>query len=108
MAFDDTTEAAMLCTCGHPALTHMHAVPANGEWCRAPGCLCVEFTGAAISGTYQGTEDLLPGVVETPLTLAGLPVVLDSSLCDPGEVWLTGPDGDAVRVWPPSEEKPDA
>lgn len=42
-----------------------------------------------------------PGGRREPLMLLNVPVRLDATLCDPGEVWLEGPDGKAVRVWPP-------
>jgi len=41
-----------------------------------------------------------------PLTLLGIPVRIDGTLCAPDEVWIEGPTGDAIRVWP-APEKPD-
>lgn len=38
---------------------------------------------------------------DKPLTLLGIPVRLDSTLCDPDEIWLEGPTGEVVRVTPP-------
>ena len=37
-----------------------------------------------------------------PLKVVGIPVRLDATLCAPDEVWIEGPTGDAVRVWPPT------
>lgn len=46
---------------------------------------------------------------ETPLTLLGIPVRLDATLTAPDEIWIEGPTGDAVRVWPePAKDPPDA
>lgn len=47
----------------------------------------------------------------TPVTVFGIPVRLDGTVCAPGEVWLEAPNGEAVRVWPPPAEEatdPDA
>lgn len=41
-----------------------------------------------------------------PLTLLGIPVRLDATLCEPDEIWIEGPRGDAVRIWPAPEEDP--
>lgn len=43
-----------------------------------------------------------------PLRLYGMPVRLDATLCAPDEVWIEGPTGDAVRVWPNVKDEPDA
>jgi hypothetical protein len=37
---------------------------------------------------------------DKPVTFMGIPVCFDSTVCAPGEMWLQGPDGTAVRVWP--------
>ena len=50
---DDTTEAGMVCECGHPAINHLHAMT-DGEWCSVAGCLCVEFIRAPAAGDPHG------------------------------------------------------
>lgn len=43
------------------------------------------------------------------LTLFGMPVRLDATLCAPDELWIEGPTGEAVRVWPaPAKDPADA
>lgn len=50
-----------------------------------------------------------PGIVITagdhakPLTIMGIPVRIDETLCEPDEVWLENANGDAVRVLPEDE-----
>lgn len=48
-----------------------------------------------------------PTAVE-PQTLFGVPVRIDATLCENGELWIEGPTGEAVRVWPDAEKEPDA
>lgn len=33
-----------------------------------------------------------------------LPIRLDATLCDPGEIWLEQPDGSVIRIYPPEDE----
>jgi hypothetical protein len=55
--------------------------------------------------TLAADADLDP---TAPPTLLGHPVRMDATLCAPEEVWIEGPQGDAVRVWPEPAKDPDA
>jgi hypothetical protein len=46
---------------------------------------------------------------KVPVSVFGIPVRVDATLCAPGEIWIEGPSGDAVRVLPePEKDPPDA
>ena len=45
---------------------------------------------------------------DPPPTVFGVPIRVDATLADPGEIWLEQPDGEAVRVWPPSAPPEDS
>lgn len=49
------------------------------------------------------SDELKPG--ETlhvhEIRFGDVPVRVDATLCDRDEIWLEGPTGEAVRVWPP-------
>jgi hypothetical protein len=62
--------------------------------------------GFASWGTLAADADVDP-IAPAP-TLLGHPVRLDATLCAPDEVWIEGPTGDAVRVWPDPEKEPNA
>lgn len=47
---------------------------------------------------------------EQSVIFADLPVRLDATLCEPGEIWLEQPDGEVERIWslqgdPPGPEE---
>jgi len=44
-----------------------------------------------------------PRDVETPIEICGIRIRLDATLAAPGELWLERPDGDAIRIWPPTK-----